>query len=192
MNLLLYIVKKYLLIIDKSVILFSSPINQGGKMPAKLYHVCLKKSERQTLEKLTHQGHDSARRLNRARILLLSDESQYGAQQKDDQIASLLGISSQTVVRIRQRFCKEGLESAIGEKPRSGAPRKLCDLAEAHLTALACSESSQGHERWTLRMLSTKAVELGLTESISHVTIRNVLKKAISNPGKKDSGVSAP
>ena len=161
-------------------------------MPVKLYHVCLKKIERQTLEKLTHQGHHSARQLNRARILLLSDESQYGAQQKDDQIASLLGISSQTVVRIRQRFCKEGLESAIGEKPRSGAPRKLDDLAEAHLAALACSESPQGHERWTLRMLSTKAVELGLTESISHVTIRNVLKKAISNPGKKDSGVSAP
>ena len=48
---------------------------------------------------------------------------------------------------------------------------------EAHLIALACSPTPEGHDHWTLRLLAGKAVELGLVESLSHETVRLRLKK---------------
>lgn len=48
---------------------------------------------------------------------------------------------------------------------------------EAHLIALACSDSPDGHDRWTLRLLADRLVELELVESISHVAVNKTLKK---------------
>jgi hypothetical protein len=48
---------------------------------------------------------------------------------------------------------------------------------EAHLIALACSNPPAGRSRWTLRLLAERFVELGHVESVSHETIRSVLKK---------------
>jgi transposase len=82
-----------------------------------------------------------------------------------------------TVGRIRQRFVEEGLEAALKDRPRPGQRRKLSGKQEARLIALACSSPPQGRARWTLRLLADKVVELGLTESICHETVRQVLKK---------------
>ncbi|VEP11360.1 transposase (fragment) [Hyella patelloides LEGE 07179] len=40
------------------------------------------------------------------------------------------------------------------------------------LLAIACRDSPQGSERWTLRMLADRMVELNYVESISHETVR--------------------
>ena len=63
----------------------------------------------------------------------------------------------------------------------------LCDkpLVEAHLIALSCSAPPGGHARWSLRLLADRAVELALVEEISHETVRRVLKKTNSSPGKR-------
>ena len=45
------------------------------------------------------------------------------------------------------------------------------------MIALACSEAPEGLERWTLRLLGDQMVELAYVGSISHETIRSVLKK---------------
>ena len=60
---------------------------------------------------------------------------------------------------------------------------------EAHLTALACSPDPEGHDHWTLRALAGKAVELGLTEPLSHETVRLHLKKTRSSRGGSNIGV---
>jgi len=51
--------------------------------------------------------------------------------------------------------------------------------AEAHLIALACSEAPRGHNRWSLRLLADKAVELGIVEKVSHETMRKTLKNEL-------------
>jgi hypothetical protein len=54
--------------------------------------------------------------------------------------------------------------------------------AEAHLIALACSEPPRGRNRWSLRLLADKAVELlGIVEKVSHETVRKTLKKTNSS-----------
>lgn len=148
-------------------------------MPAKKYRVKLSKSQRESLQKLTTIGKTSARELNHARILLYADESSSNGDEPrgDEEIASLLGISSPTVSRIRKRFVEQGLECALKEKPRPGQPLKYGPGTRAKITALACSDPPEGHARWTLRLLADKLVELDIVESISHNHVREVLKK---------------
>jgi putative transposase len=89
----------------------------------------------------------------------------------------MLMCSATTVGNIRRRFAREGLASALSEKPRPGKPPKVTGDVEAHLVAVACSEPPQGHVRWTLRLLANRLVELEQVESISHAAVGEVLKK---------------
>jgi hypothetical protein len=146
-------------------------------MPAKRYHVRLSSEARQRLKRLVSTGSGKARMLTRARILLLSDEGPEGPSKSDAQVIESLGGCGTTVASVRKRFVQEGLESALHERPRPGQPIKLDGKGKAHLTALACTDPPEGHARWTLRMLADKAVEVALVESLSHETVRQVLKK---------------
>ena len=92
------------------------------------------------------------------------------------------------VAATREKYSRFGLRQALGEKPRSGHPPKLSGKGEAMLTAIACSDAPEGRTRWTLRLLADKLVELKEVDSIAHETVRRVLKKTISNRGKKSSG----
>ncbi len=56
-------------------------------------------------------------------------------------------------------------------------PRKIDGEVEARLVALACSDPPQGRQRWALRLLAGRLVELDLVESISHEGVRQALKK---------------
>ena len=137
----------------------------------KKYVVQLTDEQRTELNSLLKKGEHKARKLNRARILLLS--SQY----KDEEIAQLVGVTSQTVYNIRKRFVQEGLDAALNEKERSGTPRKLDVKGEAYAIATACSEPPEGRKRWTMQMIADKLVELKYVESISDETVRLRLKK---------------
>ena len=62
-------------------------------------------------------------------------------------------ISASTVGRVRTRFVKEGLDSALNERPRPGQKRKLDGRQEAHLIAIACSDAPEGHADWFMYYL---------------------------------------
>ncbi len=57
-------------------------------------------------------------------------------------------------------------------------------IGSAPFIAISCSKSPQGYARWSLRMLADKMVELKYAESVSHETVRQVLKKTNLNRGK--------
>ena len=140
-------------------------------MPKKLYEVKLSAEERTELETLTRKGEVGVRVYQRARILLLVDEGY-----KDAEVMARVGVSRATVSRIRRRYGAEGV-AAIREQPRPGRPNVFDGEVRAKLTALACSTPPEGRARWDLRLLADKAVELGYVETISHVTVGEVLKK---------------
>jgi len=146
-------------------------------------HIILTKEERTELSQLIKSGKHSARVLGRARILLLLDRSQ-GEKRKLKEIANAMLTSIGTVSNIKRRYLKGGLEQGLYDRPRPGAKPKINGEVEAHLIALTCSEPPEGYERWTLRLLADQLVELELVESISHVAIRDALKKTNSSPGK--------
>lgn len=141
-------------------------------MPAKKYIVKLEADERHHLIELTSKGEIGARKMKRAQILLKADEGL-----KDEGIVSALNTSRPTVERIRKRFVEGNLEKALNDDPHPGGKIKLDGRAEAQLIALACSDAPDGHERWTLRLLAEKLVELQVVDTISHEAVRQRLKK---------------
>lgn len=147
------------------------------------YPVYLSAEQRSRLENMVGSGRNFARVINRAHVLLLSDQS-LGNKREDAEVAESVMVCAGTVRRIRKEFALGGLDAAIYDKPRPGAIPKITGDIEARITMLACSNPPEGHAKWTLRLLADKVVEFGFIDSISYTTIGYRLKKTISNPGK--------
>ena len=137
-----------------------------------IFVVNLAEEDRDYLNQFISRGKASARSLARARILLMADE-----KYSNKAIAEVLKTTVPRVNRIRKRYCQEGLDSAIKEKPRSGAPPKIDGTIEAQVTLLACSEPPEGRSTWTLQLLADRLVELEAIESISTMSVQRILKK---------------
>src|SRR2546421_2314894 len=104
-------------------------------------------------------------------------------------IASAYDVSTKKVEQLKKRFVEEGFEAALYRKPVTNAHRrKITGDEEAHVIALCCSQAPERQERWPLRMLATKMVELDIIASVAHETVRRTLKKVHFNPGKSKSG----
>jgi len=147
-------------------------------MPAKRYKVTLTKEEREGLIALVNKGKGQARRLRRARILLMADEDQAGGGWKDDDIAKALKASVRTVERTRQKCVEMGLEAALNHtRPKKSRSKVLDGEAEARLVQLACSPAPDGREDWSMQLLADKLIELEVVETVSRETVRTTLKK---------------
>ena len=142
----------------------------------KARNIYLQADERTELEQLIRAGTHGARELARARVLLQLDRTQ-GAQRTLAQVAEACLVSTGTVSNVKKRYFAGGLARALYDLPRPGAVPKVTGEVEAHLIALACSEAPDGYERWTLRLLADQLVALEVVDSISHVTVGEVLKK---------------
>ncbi len=129
---------------------------------------------------MTRPGSAKAQELTRARILLNADEN--GPALKDKAVATALGITVETVERIRKRYNAEGL-NAVQRKPRpnKGIPRKLDAAVAARLIAPACSDVPNEAPRWTLSMLADEVVRLAVLDRLSLESVRQVLKKTRSS-----------
>ena len=136
----------------------------------------LSNDERSSLTTILRRGTSAARVQTRARVLDLLHRGHH-----PEEIAKTLSLSLQTIFNIKRRYLSKGLDAALYDRPRSGKPPKIDGTARAKITALACSKAPTGHARWTLRLLADKAVEFGFCESISHETVKEVLKKTGSS-----------
>ncbi len=154
----------------------------------KKYVVRLTEEERSQLETLVRSGRAHARKLLYGRILLKADAD--GPHRwTDERIAEAFEVSTATVARERRRYCEDGLEVALMPK-KPGKPRRrvLDGRAEAHLISLSCSSPPEGRERWSLRLLADRMVELGHADELSYETVRRTLKKTRSSPTSSASG----
>jgi hypothetical protein len=150
--------------------------------------VRLTEEQRGQLETLVRHGRAHTRKLLYARILLKPDADRPD-RWTDERIADALEVSTATVARERRRFLEDGLEVALmPKKPGSPRRRVLDGRAEALLIALSCSDPPEGRERWSMRLLADRMVELGHVEALSHETLRRTLKKTLSSPTSSASG----
>jgi transposase len=149
------------------------------------YLVTLSPDERDRLTHLIRAGSSPAYRQVVARVLLKLDRSEGEPPPSDEQIAEALEISRRTVIRIKERFAKEGLDATLGRKYPQTRPerRRITGQEEAHLIALACGPAPEGQQHWTLRLLADKMVDLEYVDQVSHETVRQALKKMNSSPG---------
>jgi len=144
------------------------------------YPVRLTDEEREQLRSITRSGKQKARVIQRAQILLWSDEGK-----RDKEVVELLGCAPLTVANIRQRWVQE---KRLEDLPRLGSKPMLDAKQESLLIALACSDAPEGRDEWTMQMLADKLVELKAVERISDETVRRTLKKTSSSRGRKNSG----
>ena len=143
------------------------------------YRVTLTEQERKHLEALTRNGKTGAKKFIHARALLLCDAGPDGPAWAVADVAAALGVTSRTIEHLKQRFVEEGIETALERKSSEKPPREFVfdGAFEARLIALACSDAPDGYDRWTVRLLADKVVELKFASSVSHMTVQRVLKK---------------
>jgi transposase len=150
-------------------------------MPKHGSKISLTKAQYTELETFVAHGKKSAREINRARVLLLAADGK-----GDSEIARLLGLSRATVYNVRTKYERRArlpLREVLPDAPRSGRPLKFDSDVEAKVTMIACSEPPPGAARWTLHLLADKLVKLEVLESISHESVRQLLKKTLSSRG---------
>ena len=149
----------------------------------KKYIVRLTAEERTALDLLVATGTAPARTQAHARILLKADCGPAGPAWPDHVISDALEVSLPTVQRVRQTLVLDGFDAALHRKRPPARQRKLDGQQEAHLIALACASPPDGHERWSVRLLTKRFVALAHGPSVGRETVRQILKKTNSNPG---------
>jgi hypothetical protein len=145
----------------------------------KKYIITLSEDERNTLSDITSKGKQKSQKILNALILLACDDGEYQTERStNEEIARVLHISMRKIDRVKKRFVEEGIDAALDRKMGNRIYAKKTDGDfEAHLVALSCSEPPEGFARWSLRLLADKVVELSYIDSISHETVRQILKK---------------
>lgn len=156
----------------------------------KRYIVTLTVEERKILQQMIRAGHEKARKLTRARILLKADQGENGPAWTDLRISQALEVGVSTIERLRKRFVEDGFEACLKRRPDSKVwnRQKMDGHQEAQLIALVCGDPPTGRSQWSLRLLADKLVELKVVETISHVTVYRTLKKTNLNLGRKKHG----
>lgn len=158
-------------------------------MSTKKYHVTLTPAEREQLKEMIRKGKQAAAKIRRAHLLLAADEAEGGLKMTDEQIKRAYHVSLRTVERLRQRFVEEGFEVALAAKSTGGPQTiKIDGEVEAHVIALRLGPVPEGRNRWTMRLLAEKMVELEYVDSISYESVRQVLKKTNLNPNSELAG----
>lgn len=150
------------------------------------YVVKLTDGQRNQLDDIVNKGKRPAQQIKRARILLGLDQlSRYQEGPKRKYMPTQEGIAIQCdasmslIYSVSRQFVQEGFDAAITRKKRKNppiAPIVTGDI-EARIIALACGSAPEGYNHWTLRLLESKVVELGIVDHISDTTIYRVLKK---------------
>jgi len=156
------------------------------------YRVELSDADRASLETIVRQSSAGVARVRWARILLMADEAHPEGCRSDREIAETVGFCERQIVRIRQKFVREGAESALKRSTRcdAGSQKVLDGRAEAHLVQLACSTPPEGRNCWTLQLLVDELCRLQVVQSVCRETVRKTLKKTNCSLGSPNDSAS--
>ena len=148
------------------------------------HQVRLSPEDRSALEKFTRNGVHKAQELKRAMILLKSDE-----KSTTKAIAQELAVAKKTAWKIQKRYCDEGLEAALADKPRPGQPKKVTPEVEVKVTAIACEDPPTGRRAMTIKLIQQE-VDGQFQVQLGYGTVQRILKGHDLKPWKKKCGAS--
>ena len=142
--------------------------------------IMLNEEQHKTLVKFAKTGTHNVHLVTRAKTILALDRSNKKEHLRITRICEQVGLSRQAVYDIRNDFlAANSVEAFLTRKKRETppVPAKVTGEVEARIIAIACSEPPKGCARWTVRLLSQKAVELNIVDELSHMTVDRLLKK---------------
>ena len=143
----------------------------------KKFIVRLSDEERSVCQEIVKRLKGSSQKVRRAQILLKADAD--GPGWTDSRIADAFNCRVQTIENLRKRLVTEGFERVLEGNKRQEPPTPclLDGETEAKLIAMRLGKPPTGYGHWTLRLLADELVALEVVDSISHETVRKVLKK---------------
>jgi hypothetical protein len=143
----------------------------------KKFIVRLSDEERAVCQEVIKKLKGSSQKVRRAQMLLKADAD--GPAWTDSRIAEAFNCRVQTIENLRKRLVTEGFEAALERKQRAEPPTppKLDGEGEAKLIAMRLGKPPAGYGHWTLQLLADELVLLEVVDSISHETVRKLLKK---------------
>ena len=148
------------------------------------YRIRLSQEEVKELRVIINKGSHTSQTFRAAYILLNCDEGDYSEKVTNEQISKVLKVGMRTIDRVKKKFIEEGFEKVLERRVSSRIyDIKIDGDVEAKLVKLCCSEPPSGFAKWSLRLLADKMVELKYIESISYVSVGNVLNKMNLNLG---------
>ena len=145
------------------------------------HRLTLTPTERTDLLAKVTKGKAAAKAIQKAQVLLASDDAV--ERQSQTTIAATYHLSTRSVERIRKEFCEQGMGLFEPKNRQPRSDKKLTGEVEAHLIAIACSEPPTGESRWKLQAIADRLVELQVVESLSHTSVATVLKKTSLSRG---------
>lgn len=154
-------------------------------MSQKRYVVELSEEERARVATIVHSSNRIARKKRmRAQVLLKVDEGESGPAWTDEKAAEAFDIDISTIHNIRKQLVLQGLDGTLERKKRAEPPRERIfdEKKEKEVLAIAAGEPPDGRARWTLHLLASEVVRLDIVDSVSHETVRQVLKKKTCSP----------
>lgn len=144
----------------------------------KKYRVELSGMERKSLQNLLAADRATKHKKHKARILLKIDQGESGSAWTDKKTADAFDCTTRSIENLRKRLVENGFDNILehGNLNNSHA-RKITGREEALIIATACGPAPAGRNRWTVRLLRDKIVELETIGDISKSTVGKVLKK---------------
>jgi len=151
-------------------------------------NITIKGGDRDVLEKMAKSQTAEYRKVQRAKILLMSADGMSKVA-----ISSALGIHRNTVATFITKYIAGGLEYAINDSARTGKPNRITDDEKAWITNFACTKPKElgyAAELWTYRALRNhiqkNCINAGYPnlENISHNTVRTILESNEIKPNK--------
>lgn len=129
--------------------------------------------DRRYLKRFTKTGKRNSKEIKHGYILLAIDKGKAQVE-----IMDYYDVGRSTIWRIKNKYSKNGLESALWNAPRSGQPLKYKEQEEARIAALAFKRPPKGKPRWTLKLMAEMLKKQNKMKTINRETIRLVLKKS--------------
>ena len=152
----------------------------------KKYKIKLTDDELKELKSVIRKNKTSKTIRCRCQIIIDLDES-HGKVLTHEQSAKSNGVCLATVTNTVKKYFEGGID-AVTEFKRNvnsdNARRVLDGRAEARIIELACGPVSEGHSRWTIRLLEEKS-KIILDTPVSREAIRRALKKQTSTSQKR-------
>src|SRR5688500_17113123 len=103
-----------------------------------IYRITLSPEERTILTDWVSKGSRKAKDIQKAYVLLESDEKT--GRQSEAELAATYQLSTKSVERIRKAFCEQGMAMFDKKVRKVRSDKKIDGKVEAHLLALVCSE----------------------------------------------------
>lgn len=114
-------------------------------------NIILTDEDRAEFEKLSKSQTSEYRKVQRAKILLMSANGMLNSE-----IATAIGVHPNTVSTIIKKYIAGGKDFAMNDAPRSGKPNVISDEEKLWVTNIACTKPKEfgyAQELWTYRKL---------------------------------------